>query len=136
MASPPLSRSCPQSNRGGGESQRKEGLKGDAGRAGGAEPILAIPDQVGAGTVAQPAAPVRVFQHDAVQLIPLCQEKDKKIKNFFKKPGAVCFLSFLKRSLMPLLVSTDYVILEAKIDSLCENLMITTPTVYLTESSV
>lgn len=86
--------------------------------------------------MAQPAAPVRVFQHDAVQLIPLCQEKDKKIKNFFKKPGAVCFLSFLKRSLMPLLVSTDYVILEAKIDSLCENLMITTPTVRLTESSV
>ena len=30
-------------------------------------------------------------------------------------------MSFLKRSLMPLLVSTDYVILEAKIDSLCKN---------------
>ena len=45
-------------------------------------------------------------------------------------------MSFLKRSLMPLLVSTDYVILGAKIDSLCENLMITTPTVRLTESSV
>ena len=31
------------------------------------------------------------------QIIPLCQERDKKINDFFKKPGAAWFLSFLKR---------------------------------------
>lgn len=29
--------------------------------------------------------------------IPLCQERDKKINDFFKKPGAAWLLSFLKR---------------------------------------
>ena len=31
------------------------------------------------------------------QVVPLCQERDKKINDFFKKPGAARFLSFLKR---------------------------------------
>ena len=31
------------------------------------------------------------------EIIPLCQERDKKINDFFKKPGAAWFLSFLKR---------------------------------------
>ena len=35
--------------------------------------------------------------HDPAQVIPLCQERDKKINDFFKKPGAARFLSFLKR---------------------------------------
>ena len=34
---------------------------------------------------------------DSAQIVPLCQERDKKINDFFKKPGAAWFLSFLKR---------------------------------------
>ena len=35
--------------------------------------------------------------NDSSELIPLCQERDKKINDFFKKPGAAWLLSFLKR---------------------------------------
>ena len=35
--------------------------------------------------------------HDPPEVVPLCQERDKKINDFFKKPGAAWFLSFLKR---------------------------------------
>ena len=35
--------------------------------------------------------------HDPAKVVPLCQERDKKINDFFKKPGAAWFLSFLKR---------------------------------------
>ena len=34
---------------------------------------------------------------DPAEIVPLCQERDKKINDFFKKPGAAWFLSFLKR---------------------------------------